>query len=191
MCFASEILIRYGWHAFSVGEDWEHHAKLIEAGEKVWFAEEVKVYHQESESLKQATPQRLRWSGGRIAIAWRFGFRLLWGGILRRNIVKISGALPLLLPNPSLAVNLTVLGSVASFCLCWLNGDSSFLSWYLSLLIGQGCLFMVGVAYTKHKLASLASVILAPAFLMWKMGIDVLSALGFGRRNWVRTERKL
>ena len=33
MCFASEILQRHGWTAFSVGEDWEFSVELILAGE--------------------------------------------------------------------------------------------------------------------------------------------------------------
>ncbi len=191
MCFTREILGKYGWNAFSVGEDWEHHAKLTELGEKVWFAKGVGVYHQESESLKQATPQRLRWSGGRLAIAWRYGFRLLCSGFVNRDVVKISGSLPLVLPNPSMGVNLTVLGVAGSLLVGWVKGSSGLLPWYVLILIGQGCLFAVGAAYTQRKLISLASVFMAPMFLAWKMAIDILSSLGVGRKLWVRTQRKL
>jgi cellulose synthase/poly-beta-1,6-N-acetylglucosamine synthase-like glycosyltransferase len=189
MCFTKEILSKYGWNAFSVGEDWEHHAKLIEMGEKVWFAKKVGFYHQESESLKQATPQRLRWSGGRLAIAWRYGLRLLCSGFVNRDVLKISGSLPLVLPNPSMGVNLTVLGLMGSFLVGWIEGSAAFLPWYGLLLVGQGVLFVVGIAHTKRKLAGLGSAILAPVFLMWKMIIDIVSLLGFGRRRWVRTKR--
>jgi cellulose synthase/poly-beta-1,6-N-acetylglucosamine synthase-like glycosyltransferase len=190
MCFATEILSKYGWNAFSVGEDWEHHAKLIEMGEKVWFARKVGFYHQESESLKQATPQRLRWSGGRLAIAWRYGLRLLCTGFVNRDVLKISGSLPLVLPNPSMGVNLTVLGLVGSLLVGWAKGSSTMLPWYVLILIGQGCLFTVGAGYTQRKLASLASVFMAPMFLGWKMLIDILASLGVGAKSWVRTERK-
>ena len=67
MCFASNILMKYGWDAFTVGEDWEYYAKLVQAGEMVAFANKARVYHQESSSLKQATSQRMRWSSGRFA----------------------------------------------------------------------------------------------------------------------------
>jgi cellulose synthase/poly-beta-1,6-N-acetylglucosamine synthase-like glycosyltransferase len=66
MCFTREIMSRYGWKAFSVGEDWEYSTKLILHGERIAFANRVQVLHQESVDLRQATPQRLRWSSGRF-----------------------------------------------------------------------------------------------------------------------------
>ena len=50
MCFSSGILMKYGWDAFTVGEDWEYYAKLVQAGETVSFANRARVYHQESSS---------------------------------------------------------------------------------------------------------------------------------------------
>jgi cellulose synthase/poly-beta-1,6-N-acetylglucosamine synthase-like glycosyltransferase len=191
MCFKTEIVKKYGWNAFSVGEDWEHHSRLIEFGEKVWFAKGVRIYHQESDSLRQATPQRLRWSSGRLAIAWRYGFRLFSGGLLNRDLVKISGSLPLILPNPSLGVNLTVVGGVTSLLVAWIYRETAFLYWYCFLLAGQGVLFSIGAVYTQQKLASLSSIFMVPTFLAWKMAIDVLSSLGVGRKIWVRTKRKI
>lgn len=190
MCFSRDILKKYGWNAFSVGEDWEYHAKLIEAGERVCFAKDAGVYHQESESLRQATPQRLRWSGGRMAIAWRYGFRLMWRGILERDKVKISGAFPLVFPNPSLGVNLTIAGTAISMLVYWLREVPFFALLYGSLLLGQVGMFVVGALYTQQKMISLASIVVAPLFLAWKMTIDGISFFGIGRKTWVRTERK-
>jgi hypothetical protein len=45
--------------------------------------------------------------------------------------------------------------------------------------------------YTKEKLKSLLSMFIAPIFLLWQMGIDVLSLFGIGREKWVPTARKV
>jgi cellulose synthase/poly-beta-1,6-N-acetylglucosamine synthase-like glycosyltransferase len=192
MCFTIDIIKKYGWHAFSVGEDWEQHAKLIESGEKIWFNKNARFYHQESETLKQAFPQRLRWAGGRFKIAWQFGFKLLLNGILETNIVKISGAFPLILPNPSLAVNLTIIGLLTSIIIHITNNTQ-----YLFIIIIfcgvvfiNLLLFIVGSLNTKQPRTSLFSILMAPVFLAWKILIDLFSALGLGAKTWVRTERK-
>jgi cellulose synthase/poly-beta-1,6-N-acetylglucosamine synthase-like glycosyltransferase len=45
MCFSTRLLLKYGWEAFSIGEDWEYYAKLIQEGETVAFACNARVYH--------------------------------------------------------------------------------------------------------------------------------------------------
>ncbi|MGH8542278.1 MAG: glycosyltransferase family 2 protein [Gammaproteobacteria bacterium] len=189
MCFTNDILQKYGWDAFTVGEDWEHYAKLVQNGESVSFARDARVYHRESASLKQATSQRMRWSSGRFAIAWRYGFRLLHTGLRERNIVKLDAALPLVFPNPSLGMNITLVGLAASVALPVYK--SVLTAWFLILCVMQTGTFVLGIFHTRNKLSKFMSLFIAPIFLLWKMGIDALSALGMGRKKWVRTERKL
>lgn len=190
MCFCRETILRYGWDAFTVGEDWEYYAKLIHNDEIIGFAKHVRVYHQESASLRQATIQRMRWSSGRFAIAGNYGVALLYEGVRDLNFRKIDASLPLLFPNPSLGMNLTVLGLSGSLLL---TGKFGFVLplWFSVLTILQFGFFCIGVLYTEKKLKSLLSFFIAPVFLLWKMGIDVVSVLGLGRKTWVRTERKL
>jgi 1,2-diacylglycerol 3-beta-glucosyltransferase len=190
MCFRTAVLHDYGWNAFSVGEDWEYYARLIECGEVIGFDHEARVYHQESTTLRQATTQRMRWSSGRFAIAGRYGFRLLVGGLKEGSLLKADASMPLLLPNPSLAMNISLLGLVAAY----VSGkDHSlwFVSWFLSLIAGQMAIFFLGVTYTQNRFRKLIAIFVAPVFLAWKMAIDALSVVGVGRKKWVRTERKL
>lgn len=190
MCFTTDILRKYGWDAFTVGEDWEYYAKLVENGEIIGFACNARVYHRESSSLKQATSQRIRWSSGRFAIAWKYGFRLLARGLTEYNIVKFDAALPLIFPNPSLGINITLVGLATILALPVVQKDFLAL-WFLALGIIQFGIFIVGVFYTQNKLSKFLSIFIAPAFLIWKMAIDILSLFGMGRKKWVRTERKL
>ena len=44
---------------------------------------------------------------------------------------------------------------------------------------------------TRNRVSKFLAIFLAPAFLIWKLGIDALSILGVGERRWIRTERRL
>jgi len=188
MCFATRVLSEYGWDAFTVGEDWEYYAKLILKGERVGFEGNARVYHEESSSLKQATRQRMRWSSGRFAVAWRYGFRLLSRGVIEHDAIKFDAGLCLILPNPSLGMNVTLVLLVVALLTEVVPG--AFTLWLLLLALGQLGLFVGGVFYTENRLSKFLAIFVAPAFLAWKMGIDALSLLGVGRKEWVRTHRK-
>ena len=190
MCFSTKILKKYGWDAFTIGEDWEYYARLISNGEVVSFGNKARVYHQESSSLKQATSQRMRWSSGRFEIALKYGLRLFYKGLLEKDIKKIEASFPLILPNPSLGMNITVL----FFALSFVTPPPVrfvFTIWSLILILIQAGIFLAGIAYTERKVKKFLSIFIAPLFLIWKMGIDVLSVIGFRRKEWIRTERKL
>lgn len=187
MCFSSRLLTSYGWDAFTVGEDWEYYARLIQDGEKIAFASRARVYHQESSSIKQATSQRMRWSSGRFAVAWNYGLRLMFRGLAERDLVKLDSSVPLVLPNPSLGINITFTAFVASLAIL---RERAFIIWFLVLVFVQFLVFMSGIIYTRNRFEKFLSIFVTPLFLVWKMGIDILSAIGIGRKEWVRTERK-
>jgi len=191
MCFSTAILKKYGWGAFSIGEDWEYYAKLILQGETIGYSNKARSFHQESASLKQATTQRMRWSSGRFAIAYRYGFNILYHGIIERDIVKIDASLPLIFPNPSLGANMTVLIFFLSLIPTIVAGKTFYTLWFLLLIVFQMMIFFAGIMYTENKFKSFLSIFVAPMFLVWKMVIDILSILGIGSGKWIRTERKL
>jgi hypothetical protein len=49
--------------------------------------------------------------------------------------------------------------------------------------------FAAGLALTEAPLRALAGIILIPIFLPWRMTIEILGLLGYGRKRWVRTAR--
>lgn len=191
MCFSRKALAKYGWDAFSVGEDWEFYSKLMHKGEVIHFDVNARVYHRESSTLKQATSQRLRWSSGRFAVLWKYGISLLLKGMAELNIRKVESSFPLVFPNPSLGLNITIFFLCASAFLPAGAGKWGFTAWFASLLALQFLIFLIGVFYTERKLLNLLTIFIAPIFLGWKMAIDVFSVLGGGRKNWVRTKRHL
>jgi cellulose synthase/poly-beta-1,6-N-acetylglucosamine synthase-like glycosyltransferase len=191
MCFVRDVIERYGWDAFTVGEDWEYYAKLVMKDERIVFANKARVYHRESVDLQQATSQRLRWSSGRFAVAAKYGTRMLFNGIKGGSVMKIDAALPLLFPNPSLGISLTILMFVIALVIP-IDGYRGFSAgWFGLLIILQFAFFLVGVMYVKKRKEKLMALLFAPVFLLWKSGLDLLSVAGIGRKHWVRTERKL
>jgi len=191
MCFVRDVIARYGWDAFTVGEDWEYYAKLVTRGERISFVNKARVYHSESVNLKQATSQRLRWSSGRFAIAAKYGFRLLFNGVKNSSITKIDAAMPLLLPNPSLGISMTIMMLIACLVVPLPAYRNVMIGWASLLIVLQIAFFLVGVLCVKNKKMKLLAILFAPIFLIWKSGLDLLSAAGLGRKSWARTDRKL
>ena len=186
MCFSADVIGGYGWYAFTVGEDWEYYARLIERGERVSFARNARVYHQESRTLKQATPQRMRWSSGRLAISYQYGIKLFVRGLVEGDLLKMDAVLPLLFPNPSMGVYLSILLILVPLVFAWW----SFVFWFATIFVLQLLIFGIGIMYTKNRTRNFLAMFMAPTFLAWKMIIDLFALLGFGRKRWVRTERE-
>jgi cellulose synthase/poly-beta-1,6-N-acetylglucosamine synthase-like glycosyltransferase len=189
MCFSRRILERHGWSAFSVGEDWEFSASLLLGGERIHFNRRARVLARESQDFKQASSQRLRWASGRHAVAATGGRKLFKTGLRQRRLVLCDAALNLVAPTYSAQAALALLCLVTSW---FLSGEAGwrFLSAWAATLTGSlAAYFLLGVALTEAPLRALVGIILIPAFLPWRMAIEILGLLGYGRRQWVRTSR--
>jgi cellulose synthase/poly-beta-1,6-N-acetylglucosamine synthase-like glycosyltransferase len=192
ICFSTALLKRKGWTAFSVGEDWEYYAQLIEDRIKVGFAVKAKVYHQESRSLEQATSQRLRWSRGRFSVFRQLGLKLFFKGLINRDWFTLDASLPLIFPNYSLQINLTLLTLILSLFLGASGLKDFLIILTLCLIGGQAILFLAGIYLAGSYWEVFKAIVRAPLFLIWKSVIDVLSVTGiYSGRKWVRTERHL
>jgi len=190
MCFDVGFLRSFGWNAFSVGEDWEYYARLVLSGAHVGYCREARVYHQESVNLRQASSQRLRWSGGRFQVLRQYAPSLFVTGLRTGNLMCLDASLPLLFPNPSLGINLTMIALGAAVLEWVFSGRVGMVAWFAVLVLLQLLMFLIGVLHTENKTTSALSLFLAPAFLMWKLCIDVLSFGGAGSKQWKPTERK-
>jgi len=190
MCFTAALIKKKGWTAFTIGEDWEYSTQLAEDGVRIAFAKDAVVRHQESRSLHQATSQRLRWSRGRFYVSAKFGTRLFWRGLSRRDPILFDASLPLIFPNYSLLANLTCL----TLMLCLLLPPGAFklpaLVLALGLIAGQAILFIAGVYLAGSWATTCKALLYVPLFLSWKFLIDFLSITGlYNGKKWVRTKR--
>lgn len=189
MCFRRKVLKRYGWTAFSVGEDCEFSVSLLLAGEKIHFNPMARVLAKESHNFKQASTQRLRWASGRHAVAASSAWELIMTGLRLRRPYLLDAALTLLAPNYSTQATLAILGLFTAW---FLSGDPGwhFLFPWAALLIGfLSAYFLLGVVFTEAPLRALAGIALIPVFLPWRIAIEALGFLGYGRKRWLRAPR--
>ena len=192
ICFSTDLIKNKGWTAFSIAEDWEYYAQLLLDGYRIAFAKNAVVYQYESKSLGQATSQRLRWSSGRWNVTKTLGVRLMLEGIKKRSLLLIDASLPLIFPNYSLQINLTIVSMVMAFLLPYSSWTVYLTAASFSLLAGQLLIFIAGAFVAGSPLKTLYAALHAPVFLVWKMIIDTLCFTGLYRGNkWVRTGRHL
>lgn len=190
ICFSSDLLQRRGWTAFSAGEDWEYYAQLVADGIRIGFAVNAKAFHQESRSLDQATSQRLRWSSGRFSVAKNLGLPLFLRGIRQRRWLMADAAAPLLFPNYSLQINLTLAAMILTMLLPGSTFQLYLLVGFFLLLVGQSFLFIAGAFIAGSPGKTFRAALYVPVFLVWKSVIDILCITGLYRGNkWVRTRR--
>jgi len=189
MCISAEVLNRHGWTAFSVGEDWEFSVQLLLAGDSIYFNPLAKAFARESQGLKQASRQRLRWASGRYAIMGEKLWALISKGVRSRSYSLIDEAVTLLAPNYSSQASLALLCLAGSWLVA---ADPSWIFafyWSLGTLVAITGYFMLGVLSTEAPGKALAGLALVPIFLPWRMAIELLGMMGYGRRHWGRMSR--
>ena len=189
MCLGAGILERHGWTALSVGEDLEFSAELLLGGEKIYFNPLAKTFAKESQNFKQASHQRLRWASGRYAVMGSKVWALIRQGIRTSSFSLIDSAVTLVVPNYSSQASLALLCVVGS----WVNAGDPFwgfsFHWAVALFAAIASYFVLGIFSTEAPGKALAGLILVPVFLPWRLTIELLGMLGYGRRDWGRISR--
>jgi cellulose synthase/poly-beta-1,6-N-acetylglucosamine synthase-like glycosyltransferase len=189
MCFSHATMVRHGWTAFSVGEDWEFSASLLLESEKIYFNPVARVFARESGTFTQASTQRLRWASGRYAVAATTVWKLLDAGIRRRCPHIVDAALTLV--SPTYAVQAAI-ATLALATACFVTGPSGsplLPVWAALVVASLSAYFLLGVALTEAPVKTLLGIALIPVFLPWRISIEVLGLLGYGRGRWIRTAR--
>jgi 1,2-diacylglycerol 3-beta-glucosyltransferase len=189
MCLGAELLNRHGWTALSVGEDWEYSVELLLKGEKIHFNPLAKTYAKESENFTQASHQRLRWASGRYAIIGRKTWMLIRQGIRTRSFSLIDSAVTLAAPNYSSQASLVLLCLAVS----WMNAANPlwevYFHWAGALFAAIGSYFVLGILSMETPRKAVTGLVLVPVFLPWRLTIELLGMLGYGRQNWGRRSR--
>jgi 1,2-diacylglycerol 3-beta-glucosyltransferase len=189
MCFSRRIMQRYGWTAFSVGEDWEFSALLLRAGERIHFNRDARVRAAESRTFRQASSQRLRWASGRHGVAGSNAGALFAEGVRQRRVDLCDAALTIVAPTYSVQATLALLCLAVGWSLSGTPAGHLLAPWaafVTALLCGY---FALGAALTDAPLRAATGILLIPAFLPWRVAIEILGLLGYGRKHWVRTSR--
>lgn len=189
MVFLIDVLREHPWRAFSISEDVEYYAQLVDHNINIGFSSKAIVYHEESTSLTQAYGQRLRWSSGKFEVTRKFGTKLLWKGIKYLSWKKIDAGLFFILPHTSLQFNLHVVLIVLSLCLIRSASFIKIFTMSIALMVFQIIYLCLGIAIAKPTMSSMRSLFMAPIFLIWKGYIEILGATGKSRNIWRRGYR--
>lgn len=190
MCFTTGLLKEHGWVTGTIAEDYEYYARLVQHNELVGFAANSRLYHQESRGLRHASKQRLRWSSGRFQVAQKYGLGLLMKGLGERSYKIVDASFPLILPNLSLMVNMTIVALVVALAMSLFHPIPFIVFWLLFLLALQIAYFVSGALLTKMSIVKFFFALgFAPLFLLWKGGIDIVGITGRKTQQWGRSKR--
>jgi hypothetical protein len=61
--------------------------------------------------------------------------------------------------------------------------------WAMALFMAVAGYFVLGVCSTESPAKALGGLLLVPVFLPWRLTIEMLGMLGYGRRHWGRMSR--
>jgi len=189
MCIDQAVLEKHGWNAFSVGEDWEFSVSLLLAGEFIYFNPDAVIYATESSGVRQASQQRLRWATGRYAVTGTGAWKLIRKGVEKRSVLLLDAAVTLLCPNYSTQASLAILSCAVAW---YLRSDQIWMVLFpvsVALVGSLAAFFVLGILKTESPLRTLAGIPFMLIFLPWRLGIEVLGLLGFGRKTWGRSAR--
>jgi len=187
MCVGAGLLERYGWPAFSIGEDWELYAFLTERGVRIEAATEARLFAQEARSLRQSASQRKRWMGGKLTVLVRYGHRLLStrhiGPVQKLDaLAELSGVGPVV----HLGVTLVAVGVTA---VVRPPGAAWIALALAASLIRPGAHTVLAIAADPRPLRALRAFGYLPFYTIWRLGVAV-AALGMvGEKPWVKTGR--
>jgi hypothetical protein len=186
MCFAAPILDRFGWEAFTLAEDAEFHLHLVRAGIKVTYAPEAAVLAEMPASLRQARSQNVRWERGRLQLLRSFGLPLLAEGVRTRDPVRLEAIAEQLVPPLSVLTGVATCTALATAAL----RRRSTHRLALAVLLGQLAYVCTGLRLMRATPRAYAALLWAPCYVVWKIWIYAMAAVGIRNSQWIRTARR-
>jgi hypothetical protein len=186
MAFTRDLLAREPWTATGLVEDGEYHLRLVLAGERAEFVADASVSSAVPTSLRAGSDQQARWEQGKLELIRHWSPRLVWSGLVRRDVVRVHAGLECLVPPQSLIAA----GSVASAAAGLLLGSRRLLALSAATLAGQSIFVLAGLRLVRAPAAVYRALLLAPALVLGKVTLYARLLRGRGPTAWVRTERE-
>lgn len=185
MCFAASILKQFAWQWFTLAEDVEFHLALVEQGIAVEFAPETWVKADMPVTLGQAASQNARWERGRLQLIRQHVPRLLWLGVRQRSLVQVDAAAEQLIPPLSVPFALSVVAGVSAVLL----GNLGLAAVAAVCLGGYVLYLLAALALVRAPFRIYLTLGMAPAYVLWKVGLYTRSLLSPRDTAWIRTSR--
>lgn len=187
MVFGRDVAEAVAWSDLGPAEDMELYAILTRRGVTVTYLPHAVAAIRSESSLAASTPQRRRWSGGRLLAAWRHAPRLATahsislaqrldalaeilcpGPVEHAIIVSTTLAATLLVPAPA--------GSVLAIALT-------------ATLIRPGIYAILGLWRQPSRHLALAAFLFLPLYAVWRLGVMVSAPMVAWTGKWHKTRR--
>lgn len=192
MCFSRGVMERVPWSGESITEDIEYTLRLVTANVRIVFAPNAVVRAQMPTSGSQAATQRKRWEGGRYGLLKR-AVRLFGDGLRTRRMRVVDRAIELLIPPFAewFALPVAVLVGVLLWRIAVPNSVLSvwMLGMWGGVLIAEVVYLVVGLALAQVPWSIASSLLYAPGYIVWKLGLYLTMLFRRGAGGWQRTER--
>ncbi len=193
MAFSRSVVERYPWPESDLTEDIAYTLQLGWAGVRVSFVPETTVLAQMPTTGTQAAGQRRRWEAGRSRLRRTLALALLLQGVRTHSRILRDMAIDLIIPPfAELFMVPAVLSAACLFiALHWHSGSAAALAfaWAVVLALQWGYLSL-GLWIARVPRTVALAVLLAPAYIVWKLGLRVLGLLTGPTRRWQRTDRR-
>ena len=185
MCVGSQILLRHGWTAFSICEDWELYAQFTAQGIRTECAPGAVVYAQETHTLSESLSQRQRWTAGKLTVLGRWGPR-----ILRSRHVGVRQSLDAIGELTALGPVLQLGAVVLLVALSIAVGAPSVVPLLIAASLVRLLVYTAAALCVQpHPFASLVAFAFLPAYAVWRLRAAVGAVTLLRHQSWIRTQR--
>jgi hypothetical protein len=187
MAIGTDVLGRYGWHAFSICEDWEMFALLTERGVAIESAPRARILSQEARSLHQSSTQRQRWTAGKLTVLARVGPRIVKSPHITFR-QKLDAIAELAAPGPGLHLGLVLLLGVICVALHPPAG-AVLLGALIASLLRPAAYTLAALSVHPHPAQAVRAFAFLPIYALWRIGAAARALRNLGDAPWVRTQR--
>ena len=193
MAFTPAALEAAPFSGESVVEDAEQTQRLLEAGVFPRFAPEAVVRAQMVRDESGSRPQRLRWEGGRYAMARRWAPRLLKLAWRRRRWALCDAAIDLMIPPLGELATLLAIGALGTAALAAWQPQAVHAGVWAPWAAGLICFAIYlagGWLAAGVPVRCLKSLLWAPYYVGWKLLLYLGAWVRREHLTWTRTERE-
>lgn len=182
VCIQTDVLKKVGWNVTTLTDDVEYTCQLLLKGEKVYLAEEAKVYDQKPIGIKDSMKQRLRWIRGQTQVTVRYLPKLLIYSIKSWFKGEFENAVRAIDAMMWVPMQLIIL---VSFCYSMTTGAFIYL---LAVLISTPFFYMLPLAAERISLKKAWKYIFTSGafFLTW-IPITAYGVVTYGKQGWWKT----
>jgi len=192
MCFATELLARVPWKAYSVAEDLEYGLQLLLEDIRVAFAREAGVFAVMPVDARNAVGQRARWEGGRLGLIRRYAPPLARRFFAAPSLAYLDASLDLLTPALVNLIGSCFLAALLTSVLLWFGIPRAGVYASLWLVVSaMGCGHLIaGLIIAQADRSVYRALAHIPRYAFWKIGVYMRMPGRWSKHVWTRTTRE-